>query len=465
MTDEEINDGAIPDDVESLIQEYLDETIDEAGMVLLQEHLRGSAKIRNRFREATATVALLREEALLRKSEVTAEKKERRAASRFSLLVPLGVFSAVVLLAAFIFPFKSRPATVAKIAKMSDASWLSPAMEEGEAIVAGSQLQLASGQVEIVFESGAVSHLEGPALFEVASANEGFLHYGKAYSVAENEESKGFTIRTASGTYVDQGTEFITEATADGYSQMLVLEGAVDADASGFGTRRIQRGNGIGFDPGETPIMIQIEQGSETRAFEFPTIPPPSGSDFASTNPIVFEIDSRGRSTDKSILAPPSGPLEVLVNGRTQRNHDDPDQSLFFRNDTTGYLIFDLGRVIPVTSIHTYSWHRNKDDLESTLRAVQRYTLWGARENRPAGLPGRKNSGGWERIARVDTDVFFQVDERTDRPSQQACRLLPAEGAIGEFRYLLFEVLPTIDIGADAPRHTFFSEIDIFSGE
>ncbi|MEM9015792.1 MAG: hypothetical protein AAGC68_02175, partial [Verrucomicrobiota bacterium] len=67
------------------------------------------------------------------------------------------------------------------------------------------------------------------------------------------------------------------------------------------------------------------------------------------------------------------------------------------------------------------------------------------------------------RIARVDTDVFFQVDDRTDRPSQQACRLLPPKGAIGEFRYLLFEVLPTIDVGADAPRHTFFSEIDIFS--
>ncbi|MEM6915863.1 MAG: hypothetical protein AAF491_04780, partial [Verrucomicrobiota bacterium] len=362
----------VSEEVETLIQEYLDEVIDEGGLQELQGQLRASDAVRRRFREATSTAVFLREEALFRKEEASPEKREETHASRLPLLVPLGIFSAVLLIAAVLFSFSGRPRNVARVVEVSQATWLSDPLEIGSSIAAGSQLQLASGQVQIIFKSGAVSHLEGPVLFEVASSNRGFLHYGKAYSVADNKSSKGFTIETASGTYVDQGTQFITEATADGYSQMLVLDGEVDADASGFGTRRIQRGNGIGFDPGETPIMIQIEQGSETRAFEFPTIPPPSGSDFASTNPVAFEIDSRGRSDDKSILAPPSGPLEVLVNGRTQRNHDDPDQSLFFRNDTVGYLIFDLGGVIPVTSIHTYSWHRNKDDLESTLRAVQR---------------------------------------------------------------------------------------------
>ena len=97
------------------------------------------------------------------------------------------------------------------------------------------------------------------------------------------------------------------------------------------------------------------------------------------------------------------------------------------------------------------------------MRAVQRYTLWGARDSRAAGLPNPGISGGWTRIARVDTDAFFQVDQKAERPPQQACRIVRASDAIGEFRYLLFEVLPTSDRNDVSPRHTFFAEIDIFT--
>ncbi|MFT4548909.1 MAG: hypothetical protein ACI9MB_002877, partial [Verrucomicrobiales bacterium] len=43
------------------------------------------------------------------------------------------------------------------------------------------------------------------------------------------------------------------------------------------------------------------------------------------------------------------------------------------------------------------------------------------------------------------------------------CRILPASGSIGEFRYLLFELLPTTGPNDGPPLHTFFSEIDIFT--
>lgn len=451
-------------EIETLIQRYLDEDLNEEGFALLQESLKGDPAARQRYREATKTVVLLREEAGLRAFADGRKEPATSASLRTSVWLPLVGACLVILLGAIFLRPLFRPAPAAFLASSLKPTWLSSPHQEGGEFEAGTKLHLATGRIEIRFRSGAISQIIGPALFEIESENGGFLHYGKVVSIAEGEASKGFTIQTPSGTYVDQGTEFVTEATADGYSQMLVLEGAVDADAEGFGRLRVGKGNGIGFDPGDTPIMIQIEQGSATIDFEFPSIPPPSESDFASTQPVSVELDSRGRLEAKSVLAPASAGPEVLFNGRAQRNQDDPGESFFFRNDTTGYLLFDLGKAVSISGIHTYSWHRNERRPESTLRAVQRYTVWGAREERPTGLPDTNAAAGWERVARVDTDAFFGVTKLADRPSQQACRLTPASGSIGDFRYLLFEVLPTGDGDVDAPRHTFFSEIDIFSG-
>jgi hypothetical protein len=300
-------------------------------------------------------------------------------------------------------------------------------------------------------------------LFTVESGNRGYLHYGKAHSVAENERAMGFSLRTASSTYIDQGTEFLTVAAADGSSQMFVVEGAVDADARGFGRRRVLSGTGIGFEVGENPIMIQIENGTGTPAFDFPTIPPPSAEDYASTHPVRFEVDAMRRPSQRTGVSPASAPVDVLVNGRAQQNPDDPSESFFFRGDATGYIVMDLGRTVPIARIHTYSWHRNQVKPERTLRAVQRYTLWGARDSRPAVLPSSEGPTGWTRVARVDTDAFFEIAGTKERPPQQACRIVPADGTIGEFRFLAFEVLPTSDWEDVFPRHTFFSEIDIFT--
>ena len=452
----------IENDIESLIQRYVDEDLDEGGLARLQEVLKHDAEARRRYREVTEQVSILRsiaEKEKVRSKPLSGVPSEKKS---FTVFLPLLGVGLIVLLGLFSFHLFSGPSVGARVLEAEDASWLSTAFEVGDALKVGTQLQLASGTVEVGFESGATSRIHGPALFEIESRNSAFLHYGKALSLADEESSKGFTIRTASSTYVDQGTEFITEAGADGYSQLFVVQGAVDAKSEGFESRRLFSGSGVGFERGEVPVMIQIEQGLETPEFEFPTIPPPSSEDFASTHPISIEIDSIGRSDKKSVLSPESAGTEVLINGRAQQNHDDPSESFFFRNETTGYLLFDLGETKSINRIHTYSWHRNRSNPELTLRAVQRFTLWGARGEKPTGFPDSENPKGWKRIARADTDMFFQVDREGDRPPQQACRILPAEGDIGEFRYLLFEVLPTSDSEGFFSRHTFFSEIDIF---
>ena len=59
---------------------------------------------------------------------------------------------------------------------------------------------------------------------------------------------------------------------------------------------------------------------------------------------------------------------------------------------------------------------------------------------------------GWTRIARVNTDRFFEVHEPLERPAQQACTITAARGEIGQFRYLLW-----VTHGG-----TFFGEFDVF---
>ncbi|MEM7012029.1 MAG: hypothetical protein AAF585_11155, partial [Verrucomicrobiota bacterium] len=128
-----------------------------------------------------------------------------------------------------------------------------------------------------------------------------------------------------------------------------------------------------------------------------------------------------------------------------------------------GIILLDLGREIPVSEIRTYSWHLSEIHPGMRRRAVQRYTLWGAGEQKPESMPSNSAAAGWTRIARVDTDAFFRVRDEPDRPAQQACAIQSSQGAIGSYRYLLFEVFPTPMPDGLPARHTFFGEIDVFT--
>lgn len=350
----------------------------------------------------------------------------------------------------------------ARIGSSHDSRWLSRAMGEGTGLRKGDLINLASGSVEIQFRSGARSRIFGPVLFEIASPNSGFLHYGEALSRANTDRSSGFTIETRAGRFVDQGTEFLTTALTDGFSQMHVTSGAVDALLDGFGTQRFETGNGIGIEPGSSPVVIRIEKGAETDAFQFPTIPPPSDDDFAGAATIGL-YESRSSWVESAPHAQ-SGSVDLLVDGRGQSDRDEPGESLFLPNGADAAIFMDLGEVRAIDRIVTYSWHLSEIDIGKKRRAVQRYTLWGCGDELPDKLPSRADAGEWTRIARVDTDVYFGVSDDPDRPAQQACSLIPEEGQVlGSFRYLLFDLVPTpLDRGR-LPRHTFFGEIDVFS--
>lgn len=457
----------LPAEWESLIQKYIDADISSEEFAQLEVLLKEREEVRDRYFAATRTAGLLREIAgkestLSVHNEPASQKVTSFPAKR---VATLSIAAGLVLFLSLTSTFFNPP-VAAHLGESSNAVWLSETSLEGDKFRTGTRLHLASGSAELIFKTGATTRLKGPALFDLESSNGGYLHYGEAYSIADTEASEGFTIRTNAGSFIDRGTEFMTTASLDGFSQMLVASGAVEVSTGGFEQQRVETGNGFHIESGAKPILIRIERGTETPDFIFPTIPPPSDQDFADANAstgVTLELDSIGEEEGKKNAAPNSAPPSILFDGKAQANHDDPTESFFFRDSTTGYLLFDLGSTKPVSEIMTYSWHRNRMEPEKTMRAVQRFTLWGCRNERPSTLPGSEHSAGWTRIARVDTDAFFHVKESPDRPPQQACHIFSNTDSLGEFRYLLFEVLPTSTYDDIAPRHTFFSEIDIFT--
>ncbi len=449
----------------NLVQRYSDGLASRDDVTTLENELATDAEFREAF------LAYLNLDAALEGSLVdhsTGEVTPFPSQTRRRISGLLGLAAAIAVLAVGFVKLSNpgRDSLVAEIGEISkDTRWLSPPLSQGNPLQKGSDIRLASGSVEIRFGSGAMTRLHGPAQFKILSRNSGFLSYGNAYSLADNEESKGFTIATHSGDFVDQGTEFLTTASPDGFSQLHVSSGAVDVDVPGMKRQRLRKGSGLGIEPGEVPVLIRIEQGNETSAFQFPTIPPPGNHDYADADYGNARIQwwPTDRSDERNDPSPDSGPFDLLVDGRGQTEEDSPAESVFFRDGANGLILIDLGSEIPISRINTYSWHRNRADPDLRRRAVQRYTLWGCGAEKPDALPISGESTGWTRIARVNTDAFFQVKEDPDRPAQQACSIFSGDQAIGTFRFLLFEVSPTPMPDGFRPRHTFLGEIDVFT--
>jgi hypothetical protein len=185
-----------------------------------------------------------------------------------------------------------------------------------------------------------------------------------------------------------------------------------------------------------------------TADFKFKDVPPPSKTD-------------RGAKAKLSIVSGKpdlnGGALDRLNDGRFPREEDQPRANFFFAAGTEGgRLLLDLGEVIDVRQVNTYSWHRD-------TRGPQVYKLYAAGAT-ARGLNARPakevdpEKAGWKLIASVDTRG------REGGPGGQYGVSLSdgAGGALGRYRYLLFDVSRT---EADDPfGNTFFSEIDVSDG-
>jgi hypothetical protein len=381
--------------------------------------------------------------------------KQAAVWGRGSLLPPLAAVTLCLAVIASLAGWWQMPAprpnsrVVARVGAVRNAHWMQPqaGLLAGALLKVGDRLELASGVVGIAFGSGAEMHVTGPAVVRLASDNSAALLLGQVRLRAETPASKGFVLATRDTSFVDIGTEFVATVNADGLSQLNVTEGEVDVVWGETGAAsRVRAGETVFVEPGTSRVITRIERGEETAAFAFPAIPPPSDSDAAdqSQGSAVFQV-LRGR------LKQQSGSPALLGDGAGQLRADSPRESTFFQDHSWGTLLVDLGRDVNVAVINSYSWHQHRAMEEHRERARQRYTVFGWAGNGSPDLKKAPEQEGWIRIARVNTDKFFDVHDRLDRPAQQAVSITSADGRLGEYRYLLFEVF----------GHTLFGEIDV----
>ncbi len=182
---------------------------------------------------------------------------------------------------------------------------------------------------------------------------------------------------------------------------------------------------------------------SESPSFTFTNVPTPARNDAAKS--AIFTIVSGDADAN-------GGGLDVLHDGKVPAEADSPSENFFFAASTAGgRLQVDLGRVIELKQVNTYSWH-------PSTRGPQVYQLYASDGtadgfNASPGKDANLEKCGWKLIDQVDTRV-----KGVDGGGQYGVSISDSTGIIGKYRYLLFDIAPTES--DDEFGNTFYSEID-----
>lgn len=150
-------------------------------------------------------------------------------------------------------PGTGAPPTVAALHSTIDVQWDDQAGEEmatKKSLAVGDRIDLASGLVQVKFESGARVIVEGPASFELEAPNTGMLHHGRLTALVP-PQAVGFTVNTPALKIVDLGTEFGTVVDGSGSTQLWVYQGKVEAKPlrGKSATRQLVRGESVAWNP------------------------------------------------------------------------------------------------------------------------------------------------------------------------------------------------------------------------
>jgi hypothetical protein len=195
----------------------------------------------------------------------------------------------------------------------------------------------------------------------------------------------------------------------------------------------------------EINIVVGHNRNQQTvPGFKFQNVPSPARGDAAANAKFVIVDGDRDRN---------GGDVDKLRDGRVPASDDQPSENFFFRAGSDGgRLLLDLGSVIDIKQVNTHSWH-------SGTRGPQVYKLF-ASDGNAADFSAQPKRGtdpeqaGWKQIARVDTRT-----KENEAGGQHGVSISDSGGALGRYRYLLFDISRTED--ADPFGNTFYSEIDV----
>jgi hypothetical protein len=145
---------------------------------------------------------------------------------------------------------------VGQVTSLVDCRWSNShtATDLGHRVAAGDEFAIASGLVEITYDTGAKVLLQGPVTYQVDSPRSGFLSVGKLtarvekkavsgpWSVASGQKSNPqstipnpplFAVRTPTAVVTDLGTEFGVEVSDSGETCSHVFRGSVQLQQRG----------------------------------------------------------------------------------------------------------------------------------------------------------------------------------------------------------------------------------------
>jgi hypothetical protein len=185
-----------------------------------------------------------------------------------------------------------------------------------------------------------------------------------------------------------------------------------------------------------------------TAEFKFKLVPSPVKADSAPNAKFTIVDGERDEN---------GGEIDVVHDGKLPTEADQPTANFFFNAGTEGGRIgADLGSVIEIKQINSYSWHTD-------TRAPQIYKLYASDGTSKDFNAAPKNGTdpatvGWKLLVAVDTKP-----KEGDVGGQYGVSIADAEGNLGKFRYLLFDVSRTES--DDTFGNTFFSEINIIDSK
>lgn len=196
----------------------------------------------------------------------------------------------------------------------------------------------------------------------------------------------------------------------------------------------------------QTRVTIDHNTGAAINPeFKFKSVPSPARDDAASRARVLM-VDGEADAN--------SAGLEALIDGVLPTSDDQPRRNFFVTTGSGGArILIDLGRVIEISAINSYSWHPDS-------RAPQVYRVWASdgsdiHFNAEPRANVDPRTVGWRILATVDT----RSDDPDKDGGQFGVSINDARGSLGRFRYLLFDCYVT-EV-ADNFGNTFYSEIDV----
>lgn len=237
-----------------IIQRWLAGTVTDAEAAELQEALKSDRELRALYLEYAnqdTALEIAANDAAMRRASVVqlpASEKALKSGDRRSWWIPAAAAAVAAISSWFLSvpPDSARPAHLAVLTREAGAVWTEAAPLQGQPMQTR-WLKLRSGVAEVVLSRGARVLLEGPAEFQVASDNMGFLKRGKLHAYVP-KSAHGFVVRGEKFYATDKGTEFGCAVAENGGAEVHVFTGMVSVGNNGKAGRDFSAAQAVSVD-------------------------------------------------------------------------------------------------------------------------------------------------------------------------------------------------------------------------